>query len=83
MGLVRPPGPSIHVSFFELMRQVLRACREGLAPQQLRDNIKMDHPDYYGTESCRRSVEQGHYKGLDHALLVQIQGRQTRWARPS
>lgn len=43
-----------------------------MTPQQLRDRIKTDHPDYYGTESHRRNVEKGHYKDLDHALLAQI-----------
>jgi hypothetical protein len=66
------PGWSIDVSFFELIRQILRTCPEGLTPQQLRDKIKTDHPDYYGTESHRRNVEKGHYKDLDHALLAQI-----------
>ena len=43
-----------------------------MTPQQLRDKIKTDHPEYYGTESHRRNVEKGHYKDLDHALLAQI-----------
>jgi T5orf172 domain len=60
------------VSFFELIRQILRTRPEGMTPQQLRDRIKTDHPDYYGTESHRRNVEKGHYKDLDHALLAQI-----------
>ena len=60
------------MSFFELIRQILRAHPEGMTPQQLRDKIKTDHPEYYGTESHRRNVEKGHYKDLDHALLAQI-----------
>jgi T5orf172 domain len=60
------------VSFFELIRQILRTHPEGMTPQQLRDRIKADHPEYYGTESHRRNVEKGHYKDLDHALLAQI-----------
>src|SRR5690348_1609516 len=60
------------MSFFELIRQILRAHPEGMTPQELRDKIKADHPDYYGTESHRRNVERGHYKDLDHALLAQI-----------
>jgi hypothetical protein len=43
-----------------------------MTPQQLRDKIKVNHPEYYGTESHRRNVEKGHYKDLDHALLAQI-----------
>ncbi len=60
------------MSFVELIRQILRDHPEGMTPQQLRDKIKMDHPDYYGTESHRRNVEKGHYKDLDHALLARI-----------
>jgi hypothetical protein len=60
------------VSFFELIRQVLRAHPDGMTPQQLRDEIKAQHPDYYGTESHRRNVERGHYRDLDNALLAQI-----------
>jgi hypothetical protein len=60
------------VSFFELVRNVLRTRPAGMTPQELRDRIKADHPDYYGTESHRRNVEKGHYKDLDHALLAQI-----------
>src|SRR2546428_6420932 len=43
-----------------------------MTPQQLRDKIKTDYPDYSGTESHCRNVEKGHYKDLDHALLAQI-----------
>ncbi len=60
------------MSFFELLRQILRSHPEGLTPQQLRDTIKTDHPEYYGTESHLRNVEKGHYKDIDHALLAQI-----------
>ena len=60
------------MTFFEVLRQILRTHPEGMSPQQLRDKIKADHPDYYGTESHRRNVEKRHYKDLDHALLAQI-----------
>lgn len=60
------------MTFFELVRQILRAHPEGMTPQQIRDTIKANHPDHYGTESHRRNVERGHYKDLDHALLAQI-----------
>ena len=62
------------MSFVELIRQILRTCPEGMTPQQLRDKIKADHPDYYATESHRRNVEKGYYKDLDQALLAQICG---------
>jgi len=43
-----------------------------MTPQQLRDHIKANLPEFYGTESHRRNVEKGHYKDIDHALLAQI-----------
>lgn len=43
-----------------------------MTPQQIRDTIKSNHSDFYGTESHRRNVEKGYYKDLNHALLAQI-----------
>ncbi|MBU6470444.1 MAG: GIY-YIG nuclease family protein [Gammaproteobacteria bacterium] len=43
-----------------------------MTPQQIRETVKANYPDFYGTESHRRNVEKGHYKDLDHALLAQI-----------
>jgi hypothetical protein len=56
----------------ETVRQILRAQQAGMTPQQVRDKIKAEYPEYYGTESHRRNVDAGHYKDLDHALLAQI-----------
>lgn len=60
------------MKFTETIRNILRNHVDGLTPQQLRDLIKIQHPDFYGTESHRRNVEKGHYQDLDHALLAQI-----------
>lgn len=60
------------MSFVDLIRQILRSHPEGMTPQQIRETVKGNYPDYYGTESHRRNVEKGHYKDLDHALLAQI-----------
>ncbi len=60
------------MSFVNLVREILRSHPEGMTPQQIRDTVKENHPDFYGTESHRRNVEKGHYKDLDHALLAQI-----------
>jgi hypothetical protein len=43
-----------------------------MTPQQIRDTVKANHSDFYGTEAHRRNVDKGHYKDLDHALLAQI-----------
>ena len=60
------------MSFVDLIRQILLSHPEGMTPQQIRDTVKANYPDFYGTESHRRNVEKGHYKDLDHALLAQI-----------
>ena len=60
------------MSFVDLIRQILRLHPEGMTPQQIRETIKANYPNFYGTESHRRNVEKGHFKDLDHALLAQI-----------
>jgi hypothetical protein len=60
------------LSFVDLIRQILRSHPEGMTPQQIRETVKANYPDFYGTESHHRNVEKGHYKDLDHALLAQI-----------
>ena len=60
------------MTFADVIRQILRNHPEGMTPQQIRDTVKTNHPDFYGTESHRRNVEKGHYNNIDHALLAQI-----------
>jgi hypothetical protein len=43
-----------------------------MTPQQLRDTIKTQYSEFYGTESHRRNVQRGHYQSTEHALLSQI-----------
>ena len=43
-----------------------------MTPQEIRDQVKMKYPDFYGTPSHCKNVEKGHYKDIDHALLAQI-----------
>lgn len=60
------------MTFSDVIRNILRSAPEGLTPQQIRDVIKKDYPDFYGTESHKRNVEKGHYGNIEHALLAQI-----------
>jgi len=60
------------MTFTDLIRDILRVHSDGMTPQQIRDTVKSNYSDFYGTESHRRNVEKGHYKDLDHALLAQI-----------
>lgn len=60
------------MKFIDLIRTILRNKPGGATPQQIRDQIKVQYPDWYGTEAHRRNVEKGHYNNLDHALLAEI-----------
>lgn len=60
------------MTFSNKIREFLSEHSGGLTPQQLRDLVKINAPEYYDTESNRRNVERGHYKDLDHALLAKI-----------
>jgi hypothetical protein len=56
----------------DLITNILRDKPEGMTPQEIRDVIKLEHPEFYGTTSHQRNVDKGHYNSLDHALLAQI-----------
>ncbi len=43
-----------------------------MTPQEIRDQVKMKHPDFYGTPTQLKNVDKGNYKDIDHALLSQI-----------
>jgi hypothetical protein len=43
-----------------------------MTPQDIRDKIESQYPEFYGTESHKNNVEKGHYQNIDHALLAQI-----------
>lgn len=60
------------MKFIDIIRAILRETPEGATPQQIRERIKADYPERYGTEAHRRNVEKGHYTSLDHALLAEI-----------
>ena len=60
------------MNFVELIRHILRTHPQGMTPQEIREIIKANHSDFYGTKSHVRNVDSGHYKDLDHALLAQI-----------
>lgn len=60
------------MKFIDIIRSILRECPSGMTPQEIRDQIKAEYPDRYGTEAHRRNVDKGHYNNLDHALLAEI-----------
>ncbi len=46
-----------------------------MTPQEIREAIKREYPQFYGTQAQIRNVEAGHYKDIDHALLADIYTR--------
>jgi len=60
------------MKFIDIIRTILRERLEGATPQQIRDQIKTDYPDWFGTDVHQRNVDKGHYNNLDHALLAEI-----------
>jgi len=62
----------LYMNFTSTVREILSEASEPLTPQIIRERIKADYAQHYGTESHRRNVAKGHYKDLDHALLAQI-----------
>ncbi|WP_435547194.1 hypothetical protein [Desulfobacterium sp. N47] len=60
------------MKFSDVVKNIVSSTSDPMTPQEIRDQVKMKHPDFYGTPAHHRNVEKGHYKDLDHALLAQI-----------
>lgn len=56
----------------EAVTAILSDSAGPLTPQQIRDRIKERFPFLYNTDAQRRSVEKGHCRHIDHALLAQV-----------
>lgn len=60
------------MSLAAALKNILRNASRPLSPQELRDAVKNQIPECYGTESHQRNVRNGNYQDFDHALLAQI-----------
>lgn len=60
------------MKLIEIIIIILSKAKRPLTPQEIRTEIKENHPQFYGTDSHKSNVAKGHYKDLDHALLAQI-----------
>jgi hypothetical protein len=60
------------MTFTDTVKEILSTTIEPLTPQEIRDYIKKNYPDFYRTPAHIRSVEKGHCKNFDHALLANI-----------
>lgn len=60
------------MKFSNVVKNILTSVSDSMTPQEIRDQVKMKYPDFYGTPSHLKNVEKGYYKDIDHALLAQI-----------
>src|SRR5208337_3150297 len=60
------------MTFTDVLKAILSSACGSMTPQEIREQIKREYPEHYGTPSHVRNVAKGHYKSLDHALLAQI-----------
>lgn len=56
----------------EAITNILSIASKPITPQEIREAIKSEHPQFYGTQSQIHNVKNGHYKDIDHALLAHI-----------
>ena len=62
------------MTFIDAVSEILRQAGGALTPQDIRDRLKLSHPEFYGTESQRANVAKRHFHDLDHALQAQVYG---------
>jgi hypothetical protein len=60
------------MKFSDIVKDIVSSTSDPITPQEIRDRVKMRHPDFYGISAHLRNVEKGHYNDIDHALLAQI-----------
>jgi hypothetical protein len=60
------------MKFSDAIKKTLSSNAKPMTPQEIRDFIKKNYPEFYKTPSRIRNVNKGHYKDIDHALLAQI-----------
>ena len=52
--------------------KILTSAHRPMTPQEIREVIKKEYSQYYGTPSHIKNVKNGNYKDMDHAVLAQI-----------
>lgn len=60
------------MNFPETITEILSKAKIALTPQEIREHIKNEFPQFYATESHKLNVEKGYYQHPDHALLAQV-----------
>lgn len=62
------------MTFTDAVKAILAVSTERMTPQEIREVIKKEYPQYYGTPAHARTVQMKQCQSLDHALLSQIYG---------
>jgi hypothetical protein len=60
------------MQFIDAVTSVIQKAGIALSPAEIRDRIKVDHPQFYGAESHQGMVDRGSCQSLDHALMLQV-----------
>ncbi|MGH7950588.1 MAG: GIY-YIG nuclease family protein [Limisphaerales bacterium] len=60
------------MQFIDAVTQIIQDANSSLTPLEIREQLKIKHPQFYNTEAHRHDVEKGNYQSLDHALLAQV-----------
>lgn len=63
------------MKFSDAVFEVVSQSAQPITPPQIRDIIKVKHPEFYATDAAKLNVEKGHYNSLDHALLAKVYNR--------
>lgn len=60
------------MTFSDVVRKILASTGIPMTPQEIRDRVIKEYPEFYGTPSHLRNVRKGYYKDISHALLARI-----------
>lgn len=56
----------------EAIFEIVKMSSNPLTPQEIRDKLKADFPEFYNTLSHQKAVANGHMNSLDHCLLADV-----------
>lgn len=62
------------MKFTDAVKTILAESTVSMTPQEIREAIKKDYPQFFGTPAQLRTVEKKQCNSLDNALLSQIYG---------
>jgi hypothetical protein len=60
------------MKFSNVVKNIIPLTSDPMIFQKIRDQIKMNHPDFYGNPVPIKNIEKGHYKDSDYAFFLQI-----------